>query len=151
MYFPLSSHCRTVLGASRSRQVAAQTLTRLREMRIGLANGPIPGSGETEFRHVPSAACLQCPPRRSPAPVHRPVPRQRRQPPGHPARPRRHALRPALRRRQPPPAAGRPRVPLIRAMGPFAGPSTRHTCRRPGESRDPALMALKAGFQLSLE
>jgi len=36
---PLSSQPRTVLGASRSRQVAAQTLTRLRAMRIGLANG----------------------------------------------------------------------------------------------------------------
>jgi hypothetical protein len=36
---PLSSQHRIVLGASRSRQVAAQTLTRLRAMRIGLANG----------------------------------------------------------------------------------------------------------------
>ena len=36
---PLPSHHRTVLGASRSRQVAAQTLTRLRAMRFGLANG----------------------------------------------------------------------------------------------------------------
>jgi hypothetical protein len=36
---PLSSHHRTVLGASRSRRVAAQTLTRLRAMRIGFANG----------------------------------------------------------------------------------------------------------------
>ena len=36
---PLSSQHRIVLGASRSRQVAAQTLTRLRAMRFGLANG----------------------------------------------------------------------------------------------------------------
>jgi len=36
---PLPSQPRTVLGASRSRQVAAQTLTRLRAMRFGLANG----------------------------------------------------------------------------------------------------------------
>ena len=35
----MSSHCRTVLGASRSRRVAAHTLTRLCAMRIGLANG----------------------------------------------------------------------------------------------------------------
>ena len=36
---PLSSQHRIVLGASRSRRVAAQTLTRLRAMRVGLANG----------------------------------------------------------------------------------------------------------------
>jgi hypothetical protein len=102
---------------------------------------------KTKLVHVPAAASLQPPPRRSPAPAHRPVPDQWRQPPGHPARPRRHALRPPLRRRQPPPAAGCPRVPLIPMMGPFAGPSTRHPCRRPGESRDPASKAFKAGFR----
>ncbi|MBX3713160.1 MAG: hypothetical protein KF800_14460 [Lysobacter sp.] len=36
---PLSSQHRTVLGASRSRRVAAQTLTRLRAMQCGFANG----------------------------------------------------------------------------------------------------------------
>ena len=36
---PLSSQPCTVLGASRSGQVAAQTLTRLRAMRVGFANG----------------------------------------------------------------------------------------------------------------
>jgi hypothetical protein len=35
----LSSHHRAVLGASRSKRVAAQTLTRLRAARFGLTNG----------------------------------------------------------------------------------------------------------------
>jgi hypothetical protein len=30
-------------------------------MRFRIANGPIPGSGETGFRHVPGAASLQRP------------------------------------------------------------------------------------------
>jgi hypothetical protein len=121
---PVSHRARRVkVGASCCANLDAPA----RDAPLNRQRRPLWASGETEFHHVPSAACFQRPSRRSPAAVHRPVPRQRRQPPGHPARHGRHALRPALRRRQSSPATRRPRVPLIRAMGPFADPSSPQT------------------------
>jgi len=117
---PLSSQCRTVLGASRSRRVAAQTLTRLCAMRLWFANGAHVGrrakrsSVMSQAQPASNVLLVEVPPQFIALCHAR----------GHPARPRRHALRPALRRRQPPPATRRPRVPLTRLMGPFAGPSS---------------------------
>jgi hypothetical protein len=80
---------------------------------------PLRASGETECRHVQAEVAipaLQRPARRSPAPVHRPVRSQRRQPASRAARYGRHALRPAVRRVQSAGAAGRrSRVTATRA------------------------------------
>ena len=100
-------------------------------------------AGETRFRHVhaQSAASLKrlglwrtnC---RSPAPIHRPVRNQRRQPASRPSRHGRHALRPALRCRQP---SGAPRPPHYASFTRAQAVSVPATTWPP--ARSPAVLA----------